>query len=104
MVLDDSRLAFVPDTERPPPDSLTLFTYYVRSYRAFVESRDGEGVRHALSLAQGYTTTSEQENYASNEMDWSYGTITISRTGWPTTACKPCFPPTLPERDRDWPS
>ena len=70
VVLDDSRLAFVPDTERPPPDSLTLFTYYVRSYRAFVESRDGEGVRHALSLAQGYTTTSEQENYARNEMDW----------------------------------
>ncbi len=70
IVLDDSRLAFVPETERPPPDSLTLFTYYVRSYRAFVESRDGEGVRHALSLAQGYTTTSEQENYTSNEMDW----------------------------------
>ncbi len=70
VVLDDSRLAFVPDTERPPPDSLTLFTYYVRSYRAFVESRDGEGVRHALSLAQEYTTTSEQEGYASNEMEW----------------------------------
>ena len=70
VVLDDSRLAFVPDTERPPPDSLTLFTYYVRSYRAFVESRDGEGVRHALSLAQGYTTASEQEDYARNEMGW----------------------------------
>ena len=70
IVLDDSRLAFVPETERPPPDSLTLFTYYVRSYRAFVESRDGEGVRHALSLAQGYTTTSEQEDYARNEMGW----------------------------------
>ena len=69
-VLDDSRLAFVPDTERPPLDSLTLFTYYVRSYRAFVESRDGEGVRHALSLAQGYTTTSEQEDYGRNEMGW----------------------------------
>lgn len=69
-VLDDSRLAFVPETEQPPPDSLTLFTYYVRSYRAFVESRDGEGVRHALPLAQEYTTTSEQEDYARNEMDW----------------------------------
>ncbi len=69
-VLDDFRLAFVPETERPPLDSLTLFTYYVRSYRAFAESRDGEGVRHALSLAQGYTTTSEQEDYARNEMDW----------------------------------
>lgn len=69
-VLDDSRLAFVPDTARPPPDSLTLFTYYVRSYRAFVESRDGEGARHALSLAQGYATAPDQKNYARNEMDW----------------------------------
>ena len=71
VVLDDSRLAFAPDAERPPPDSLTLFTYYVRSYRAFVESRDGEGVRHALSLARKYTTTSEQENYVGNEIDWA---------------------------------
>lgn len=70
VVLDDSRLAFVAEDELPPPDSLTLFTYYVRSYRAFVESRDGEGVRHALPLAEEYTTTAEQEDYVTNELDW----------------------------------
>ncbi len=69
-VLDDALLAFTPEAERPPPDSLTLFTYYVRSYRAFVENRDGEGVRRALSDAQQYATTAEQEDFARQEMDW----------------------------------
>ncbi len=69
-VLDDALLAFVPEAERPAPDSLTLFTYYVRSYRAFVENRDGEGVRRALSEAQQYVTTTEQEEFSRREMDW----------------------------------
>ncbi len=69
-VLDDSRLAFALDAERPPPDSLMLFTYYARSYQAFVESRDGEGVRHALSHAKEYTTTPEQEDYARKKLGW----------------------------------
>ncbi len=69
-VLDDAFLAFVPEEELPPPDSLTLFTYYVRSYRAFVENRDGEGVRRALSEAQQYAATAEQADFSQKEMDW----------------------------------
>ncbi len=70
VVLDDAFLAFAPDAERPSPDSLALFTYYVRSYRAFVENRDGEGVRRALSEAQQHATTAEQEEFSRREMDW----------------------------------
>ena len=69
-VLDDALLAFAPEEERPPADSLTLFTYYVRSYRAFVENRDGEGVRRALGEAQQYATNAEQQDFSRQEMDW----------------------------------
>ncbi len=69
VVLDDSRLAFEPVP--PSVDSVALFTYNVQAYRAFVDSRNGEGVRHSLTEAWKYATSGEETDFAQRELTWA---------------------------------
>ena len=69
VVLDDARLAFVP--EAPAPDSLTLFSYSQRAYSVFVQGRHGAGVRQALSQAITFASNATQHAYATGEQTWA---------------------------------
>ena len=69
VVLDDSRLAF--EMATPTLDSVAVFTYNVHAYRAFVEAKTGEGVRHSLAEAWRYATMQEEREYASRELAWA---------------------------------
>ena len=69
VVLDDARLAF--ELVPPPADSTALFTYNVQAYRAFVDSRNGAGVRHSLAEAWKYATSEEESDFARRELTWA---------------------------------
>jgi len=66
-VLDDARLSFDDATV----DSALVFNYSVRSYRSFVNSRSGEGVYRALMQARQYAMSTEQKNFADQELVWA---------------------------------
>ncbi len=66
-VLEDARLAF----EETPLDSAQVFTYSVRAYRAFVESRNGHGVHRALLQAYTHAISPEAANFAEQELIWA---------------------------------
>ncbi|MXZ05349.1 MAG: hypothetical protein F4Y90_07655 [Rhodothermaceae bacterium] len=67
IVLENTRLAF----EEIPLDSAQVFTYSVRAYREFVQSRNGYGVHRALLQAHTYATSPDQTNYAEQELVWA---------------------------------
>lgn len=66
-VLDDARLSF----DDAPVDTGLVFTYSVRAYRSFVNSRNGEGVERALTQALQYTSSTEEYDFVKQEMIWS---------------------------------
>ncbi len=66
-VLDDARLSF----DDAPLDSARVFNYSVRSYRSFVNNRDGNGVYRALMQARQYAINDEQNNFATQELIWA---------------------------------
>lgn len=66
-VLDDSRLSF----DDAPVDTSSVFTYSVRAYRSFVNSRSGEGVERSLTQALQYQSTPEQYDFIKQELIWS---------------------------------
>ncbi len=66
-VVENTRLAF----EEIPLDSAQVFTYSVRAYRAFVQSRNGNGVHRALLQAYIYATSPDAANFAAQELIWA---------------------------------
>ena len=66
-VLDDARLSFDDATV----DSARVFNYTVRSYRSFVNSRNGEGVYRTLMQARQYAMNTQQKNFANQELIWA---------------------------------
>ena len=69
VMLDDVRLTFGEGS--PPVDSLTLFSYNIRAYQAFVNGRDGEGTRYSLAQAWKYASSDEEDAYARRELTWA---------------------------------
>ncbi|MXY07248.1 MAG: hypothetical protein F4Y61_01205 [Rhodothermaceae bacterium] len=67
IVLENTRLAF----DEIPLDSAQVFTYSVRAYRAFVQSRNGNGVHRALLQAYTYATSTDAASYAQQELIWA---------------------------------
>ena len=67
IVLENARLAF----EEIPLDSAQVFNYSVRAYRAFVESRNGNGVHRALLQAYTFATSADAANSAEQELIWA---------------------------------
>lgn len=67
IVLENTRLAF----DEIPVDSAQVFTYSVRAYRAFVQSRNGNGVHRALLQAYAYAISSDAANDAAQELVWA---------------------------------
>ena len=69
VVLEDSELAF--ELIPPPVDSTAFFTYNVQAYRAFVDSRYGEGVRLSLGDLLNYAATEEEREFVIGEFTWA---------------------------------
>ena len=67
IVLENTRLAF----DETPLDSSQVFTYSVRAYRAFVQSRNGYGVHRALLQAYTYATSPDAASFAQQELIWA---------------------------------
>ena len=67
IVLENTRLAF----DETPTDSAQVLTYSVRAYRAFVQSRNGNGVHRALLQAYTYATSPDAANFAEQELIWA---------------------------------
>ena len=66
-VLEDSRLSF----DDAPVDTGLVFTYSVRSYRSFLNNRNGQGVNRALTQALQYTSSTEEYDFVTQELVWS---------------------------------
>ena len=69
VVLEDSEYAF--ELTPPPVDSTAFFTYNVQAYRAFVDSRYGEGVRLSLGDLWNYAATEEEREFVIGEFTWA---------------------------------
>jgi len=65
-VFNDAELSF----EDAPLDSALIFTYSVRAYRAFLSSRNADGVNQSLVQALQYTRSVEEYAFALQELAW----------------------------------